>query len=532
MKKKIAVSVLILVLVMVCALFALVGCADRGDENPSGDQNFSGDQNPSGDDNSYGLNFELNDGNDSYTVKGLKDKNNYGTAIKIPSEYKGLPVTKIGESAFNFNDENKLVDVEIADSVKIISYSAFGDCLGLKSIKFGDDSQLERIENSAFKNCRNLPSVELPKGLQSIGNAAFSGCVKLQEVSLGDSVEVIDSLAFGDCGNLLNFRLPNNLTVISSGVFNNCAKLNNIVIPNSVIEIGDNSFKGCGSLTNITLPINIEIIYSNAFANCDNLTIDCEASEKPSGWSSNWYRGDKVTWGFNNVKSQEAYDYVVRDQEVYLTKFKSASQVVEVPETIGGKKVVSIGNIFNENNTITSVTLPKSIRRIGAYAFYNCESLTNIQIAEGVTVIGDSAFSGCAELQEIVIPDSVLRIETMAFESCVGMREVVISENLEFIGHQAFAMCSGLTVLNLPESLKAIDALAFAMCENLEVVVIPKSVLYMDLYIFLECKKLTVNCLLDEKPEGWRDGWDISSTDFDTEEEYTHFEVVWGYKAN
>ena len=204
MKKKIAVSVLILVLVMVCALFALVGCADRGDENPSGDQN------PSGDDNSYGLNFELNDGNDSYTVKGLKDKDNYGTAIKIPSEYKGLPVTKIGESAFNFNDENKLVDVEIADSVKIISYSAFGDCLGLKSVKFGDDSQLERIENSAFKNCRNLTSVELPKGLQSIGNAAFSGCVKLQEVSLGDSVEVIDSLAFGDCGNLLNFRLPNN----------------------------------------------------------------------------------------------------------------------------------------------------------------------------------------------------------------------------------------------------------------------------------------------------------------------------------
>ena len=54
----------------------------------------------------------------------------------------------------------------------------------------------------------------------------------------------------------------------------------------------------------------------------------------------------------------------------------------------------------------------------------------------------------------------------------------------------------------------------------------------MDLYIFLDCKKLTVNCLLDEKPEGWRDGWDISSVDFDTEEEYTHFEVVWGYKAD
>ena len=68
MKKKIAVSVLILVLVMVCALFALVGCADRGDENPSGAHYFSGGQNPSGGDNSYGLNFELNDGNDSYTV--------------------------------------------------------------------------------------------------------------------------------------------------------------------------------------------------------------------------------------------------------------------------------------------------------------------------------------------------------------------------------------------------------------------------------------------------------------------------------
>ena len=171
-----------------------------------------------------------------------------------------------------------------------------------------------------------------------------------------------------------------------------------------MIEIGDNSFKGCGSLTNITLPINIEIIYSNAFANCDNLTIDCEASEKPSGWASDWYRGDNVTWGYNNVKSQEDYDYVVREQEVCLTKFKSAAQVVEVPETIDGKKVVSIGNIFEGNNAITSVTLPKSIRRIGAYAFYNCESLTNIHIAEGVTVIGDSVFPVALSCKKSLFP--------------------------------------------------------------------------------------------------------------------------------
>ena len=84
----------------------------------------------------------------------------------------------------------------------------------------------------------------------------------------------------------------------------------------------------------------------------------------------------------------------------------------------------------------------------------------------------------------------------------------------------------------VPDGVTEIGEYAFFMCENLEVVVIPKSVLYMDLYIFLDCKKLTVNCLLDEKPEGWRDGWDISSVDFDTEEEYTHFEVVWGYKAD
>lgn len=47
---------------------------------------------------------------------------------------------------------------------------------------------------------------------------------------------------------------------------------------------------------------------------------------------------------------------------------------------------------FNNNDTITSVTLPEGLEIIGHYAFYSCEKLETINFPDSLTTIGESAF--------------------------------------------------------------------------------------------------------------------------------------------
>ena len=72
---------------------------------------------------SEGLNYRLNDDGEGYTVIGFgecRDKN-----LVIPSTYKDLPVTAIGENAFKYSWDIKLNSVTIPDTVSVIQSSAF-----------------------------------------------------------------------------------------------------------------------------------------------------------------------------------------------------------------------------------------------------------------------------------------------------------------------------------------------------------------------------------------------------------------------
>ena len=100
-----------------------------------------------------------------------------------------------------------------------------------------------------------------------------------------------------------------------------------------------------------------------------------------------------------------------------------------IPETVVSNRasylVTSIGeNAFFSCKSLTSITLPNSVKSIGMGSFTYCESLTSITIPNSVKVIADMAFFHCESLTEITIPSSVKSLGYEVFENCISLEAI------------------------------------------------------------------------------------------------------------
>ena len=187
------------------------------------------------------------------------------------------------------------------------------------------------------------------------------------------------------------------------------------------------------------------------------------------------------------------YTYkVLDDGTVEITEYKGTASAVNIPNTIYGRKVTSIGSeAFWGCTSLTSITIPDSVTSIGILAFFNCSNLTSITLPDGVTSIGDSAFNGCSSLTSITIPDSVTEIGVSAFSSCTSLTSITILDSVTSIGDYAFCNCSNLTSVTIPNSVTSIGNNAFERCKSLTSIMIPDNVASIGDMAFARCTSLT-----------------------------------------
>ena len=204
------------------------------------------------------LTFTLNDDSTEYSVSGYIG--NPSGSLDIPSTYGGLPVTSIGERAFESCED--LSSITIPNSVTSIEYFAFYRCLSLTNITIGNS--VTSIGDLAFRECTSLASITIPDSVTSIGDNAFDACTSLSSITIGNSVTSIGDLAFYGC-SMTSITIPNSVTSIGERVFSNCTSLTSITIGDSVTSIGGSAFEYCTSLTSITIPDSVNSIALNAF---------------------------------------------------------------------------------------------------------------------------------------------------------------------------------------------------------------------------------------------------------------------------
>ena len=426
------------------------------------------------------LKFEANSSG-GYTVF---NNGAYGN-VEIPTEYKGLPVTEIGNFAFEnaTGIENLIIPDSITRigssafkgsdivlttlpaSIKTIDTSAFENCTGITSLNLPEG--ISGIGNFAFRGCTNLNSVTIPNTLTSIGSESFSGCTGiteasvptnalsainktalkkltvtggesinpwlfqnnnvLEEVSIASSVKTIGNNAFYQCTALktVTFEGESQLTEIGGDAFEGCVLLSGVTLPETLTTIGNEAFNGCRALTSINIPASVTTIGSRAFGNCSLL--------------------ESVVIGDNSQLE------AINDNTFY--------------------QCVALESVdFGENSKIGS---------IGTYAFGECTSLTTISIPDSVTVVHNYAFYGDAAITNspIGVGSQLQTIGNYAFQGC-QFPISTFPTNLTDIGSNAFADNKAITSLSFPEGIKRVENGAFAGCTNVTSIYIPETVEY------------------------------------------------------
>lgn len=318
---------------------------------------------------------------------------------KLLSAFMYDKVVSIKDGAFS--SDSNLSSVNIPSSVEEIGYQAFVNCSNLKSIEFPEGikrlgggafmgcgfssitipASVESIGEGLFAQCKSLATVKLSGNSGYVGDSMFYGCTALKTIDIPDGIHTIGNYAFAECSNLYNVKIPNSVTIMRDGVFYNCDVLQAIELPENLTTISYQLFFGCDQLRSVNIPNGVEKIGREAFSNCRSLTS------------------------------------------------------IEIPSSV--TRICYCA--FYYSSLTGNMTVPGSVKTIEGGAFGNTP-LTSLELNEGIELICDGAFAD-TRIGSVTIPKSVTKIEAYAFRGCYNLESAIISGPTE-IAPNVFYQCS------------------------------------------------------------------------------------------
>ena len=323
----------------------------------------------------------------------------------------------------------------------------------------------------------SIQTIVIGDQITQIGRNAFpwTAC---STIKFGKNVRSIGERAFNGCRNLNgDLTLPDSVQTIGAGAFQGCEKLSgDLTIPDSVVEIGEGAFRDCKNLNGtLTLGKNLRTIGKEAFSGCaftGSLTI-------PEGVTE---IADSAFGAGIPLKKYGMFTGTLTLPSTLKTIGASAFSYADFSgELLIPDGVTSIGaNAFEECDGFGgTLSLPDSVKTVGEWAFYLCKGFTGLKLSASLTKIEERSFAHMYGLKtEVVIPEGVTEIGESAFQ-CSHMPSVRFPSTLKKIGKQAFYLTFGLTnysTITFPNGLEVIEDEAFDSCYFKNAVVLPASI--------------------------------------------------------
>ncbi len=370
-----------------------------------------------------------------------------------------------------------VTSITIPSTVKWIGNSAFRDCTALVSITLPDS--VETVASYAFYGCSRLKDVRWPVGIKAIQGSAFGG-TSIKEVVLPKTVEQVGGYAFSSCKELETMEFTYNSKTgfqMELGVcaFSGCTSLWKISLTENVRELPSYIFSGCSALETLEMPESVESLgyFMIQGTSIQSITIPKNVS-KAGTISYNSIENGPVA-GAEYLKTVIFEDGMVNVADHILRNARSVTSIT-IPSTVKW-----IGNsAFRDCTALVSITLPDSVETVASYAFYGCSRLKDVRWPVGIKAIQGSAFGGTS-IKEVVLPKTVEQVGGYAFSSCKELETMEFTYNSKTgfqmeLGVCAFSGCTSLWKISLTENIRELPSGIFSSCSALETLEIPESV--------------------------------------------------------
>ena len=316
---------------------------------------------------------------------------------------------------------------------------------------FYDGKKPEAEYNAEKERYEQLSSLTLPAAVKV---SATESKLTLTAADLAKAENgVIDLSAGAENAKTVYIR------AIKASALLNHTELKSLTVPDSYLEIGDGALSGCGNLEEIALPfigskrgaVNQGKNFGYVFGTVDySGAVAATQSYNLSG-SATFY-----------VPSKLAKVSVTSDLPAYA--FYGVSSVKEV-------NYPAMENIpdfaFRGCTGLKNVSLDVNVKSIGVSAFESCSSLLSVNFAElaSLETIKENAFANCSKLcyadKTLTVPASVKTIGAQAFINCTSIEKLVINASGEVrIYAAAFSGLSSLKEANVTGAKLSIGTFA------------------------------------------------------------------------
>ncbi len=390
-------------------------------------------------------------------------------------------LTTIGESSFALKNKDKFTKLMLPKGLKEVKQDAFNGFKSVQtfSIATRDTFDTLSIGKQAFQYLGSKSSVqatadiELPKGTNSIGEKTFDGasCIRSltikgnPSVASSDAQELkIEDNAFRNCKNLRKVIIEDRK--ISTGykavtLFEKCFSMDDldyspnpllqtVYLPNGVTtkdskkDIFNGQYRAViyyGGTSTLDLSASLvfnertnssktDYLYSNSVA-ATKFNFNCEMPT---------YTGVTLSEYVVATSSSILYDtadfvYLLNPSNLTACLTKYHFDATDTSQYTNNKKTVNVSEKVNFANTDYTIT------EIGKYAFAHSDSYTP----------KNDAVSNPYTISSVTLPSSIQKIGDYAFFRCVGLeRAFAMPSSLKSIGYLAFAFTgiSSITDLN------------------------------------------------------------------------------------
>ncbi len=344
--------------------------------------------------------------------------------------------------------------------------------------------------------CRPVEHMAVAEGCEKIAKKACCNCGMLRSVTLPRSLTTVGKFAFAHSG-LREAVLPGSVRVVGEKAFFHCRDLRNVVLNEGLTRIDDSAFEE-SSLESLRIPASIDrigsfiIARSNVIASGEGATISIDGKSPRLflDGSGGLYRREEDGVHLVQLIDESCVSFEAHPEtRVVDERAFALHKAIQDAVFHDGLEEVRAG-AFRVCSQLRSVTLPDSVRVIGAEAFYDT-NIESIRIPASLQSLGENALvtMGARHMGD---PPSIAHAEVAPGNSTFfvdegmlcertgqGVRvilytgansDVVIADDVTRVEPYAFSNARGVRTLRLPASIRTIGTSGLGLWSYVELI--------------------------------------------------------------